>query len=434
MLAVVLVVVIVGAAIQSVRPADALSNAEKQNRIDELTKQINESIESSRKLNRQSSSLSSQVAASEREREYLKAQLTTNTKQLGDVKRKIQASEKLLDEKRGALGHILVSNYIDGDISPIEMLASSDSVATFLDRQTMRESLRSELNKSVESLKEAKRQLAFEKDRLAKLLGDQENQRIALEQRTAEQSSLLVATNGQSAKLGKITAKMAEERKKLQVSQQQQMANAMAGAELVTSGTISEPVAQAPNPQPKPKPTPKPTAPTKPKPTEPTETPKSTTPAPTPKPKPTPTPKPPIVLPNGGYPTYLQNCFVDRNALSYGIDPWGYGCRQCVSYTAWKVLQKTGRAAMYWGNAKDWPASAKRVGYKTGTTPKAKSVGVMTSGPYGHVVWVEKVNPGGTINISQYNYWLPNKSNGGWGWYSEFKNVSPSAYQLYIYV
>lgn len=422
LLVVVLVVVVVGVAIQSVRPADALSNVDKQSRIDELTRQIDESVKSSRELNRQSSSLSSQVAAAERERDYLQAQLKTNASQLSDVKKKIQISERLLDEKREALGHVLVSNYIDGDISPIEMLASSDSVATFLDRQTLRESLRTELNKSVEALKQAKRQLALEKDRLAKLLGDQENQRIALEQRTAEQSSLLVATNGQSAKLEKVTAEMAAERKKLQVSQQQQMTNAMAGAELVTGGTISQPVTQAPKPQPKP--TPKPEVP------KPTETPKPTTPVPTPEP----TPKPPVVLPNGGYPAYLQNCFIDSNALSYGIDPWGYGCRQCVSYTAWKVLQKTGRAAMYWGNAKDWPASAKRAGYKTGTTPKEKSVGVMTSGPYGHVVWVEKVNSNGTINISQYNYWLPNKSNGGWGWYSEFKNVSPSAYQAYIYI
>lgn len=89
---------------------------------------------------------------------------------------------------------------------------------------------------------------------------------------------------------------------------------------------------------------------------------------------------------------------------------------------------------MYWGNANQWPASAKARGYNVGTSPRAGSVGVMMSGTYGHVVWVESVNGNGTINISQYNYWLRGMPNGGWGHYSEFKNVSPSAYQYYIYI
>ena len=437
----VVAVVIVGAVIQSPSPSSALSGSEQQARIDELTKEIDASIVSTRKLNRQSNSLSSQVAASKRERLYLYSHLKTTASSLTKIKQKIRLSKKRLDVQREVLGRVLVSNYIDGTISPIEMLASSDSVATFFDRQAIREGLRIELNKSVTALEKAQRQLAKDKDELVKLLGDQANQRIALNQRAAEQSSLLAATNGRSAKLEKITAKMAAERKKLQTNQQQSITYAMVGAELVTNGTISEPIQEpAPKPQPqaKPKPiTPEPTEPSEEKSSKSEETPKRTpsTPKPTPAPAPKPTPKPtPVVLPNGGYPSYLQNCYVDANALSYGIDPWGYGCRQCVSYTAWKVLQKTGKTALYWGNAKDWPKSAKRVGYKTGTMPKAKSVGVMTSGPYGHVVWVEKVNSNGTINISQYNYWLAGKSNGGWGWYSEFKNVSPKAYQAYIYV
>ena len=89
---------------------------------------------------------------------------------------------------------------------------------------------------------------------------------------------------------------------------------------------------------------------------------------------------------------------------------------------------------MYWGNANQWPNSARNRGYTVSTTPRAGSVGVMMSGPYGHVVWVESVNGNGTINISQYNYWLRGTANGGWGHYSEFKNVSPSAYQSYIYI
>ncbi|MBI3889535.1 CHAP domain-containing protein, partial [Candidatus Saccharibacteria bacterium] len=67
----------------------------------------------------------------------------------------------------------------------------------------------------------------------------------------------------------------------------------------------------------------------------------------------------------------------------------------------------------------------------TGSTPREGSAGVISAGDYGHIVWVEKVNGDGTINISQYNYW--NAGGSGWGHYSEMYNVSPSTYDTYIY-
>src|SRR5206468_9521673 len=76
----------------------------------------------------------------------------------------------------------------------------------------------------------------------------------------------------------------------------------------------------------------------------------------------------------GGYP-WESGCWVDANAVSHGgvggdgTDALGYGCRQCVSYAAWRAGQYTGSYPMYWWNAIQWPASAHAVGYQTGTTP-----------------------------------------------------------------
>jgi hypothetical protein len=306
--------------------------------------------------------------------------------------------------------------YVGETISPIEMLASSNSIADYVDQATFREIVRDKLYSSISEVKRLKSSLAQQQEEMKRIAGEQQNQAVALDGKKAEQAKMLIATNGSSSKLTEMTAEMAAERKALQQQQQSSTAAAMGTATMVSPGTVSQPVQPTPVAPPPPSP-PQPTTPSTPTP-----------------PPPAPTPPPPVVLPNGGYPGYLQNCFVDANALSYGFDPWGYGCRQCVSYTAWKVLQKTGRAPMYWGNAKDWPNSARRVGYRTGKQPREQSVAVMTTGPYGHVAWVESINPNGTLNISQYNYWLPNKPNGGWGWYSEFSGVSPSTYQEYIYV
>lgn len=137
----------------------------------------------------------------------------------------------------------------------------------------------------------------------------------------------------------------------------------------------------------------------------------------------------------GGYP-WEAGCYVDANAWSHGgtygdgTDPLGYGCRQCVSYTAWKVGERTGNFPRWWGNANMWPASARAAGYQTGSTPRVNSVGVISAGQYGHVVWVEAVNSDGTVDVSQYNYY--NAGGPGWGHYSKMR-VSAATYDTYIY-
>lgn len=103
----------------------------------------------------------------------------------------------------------------------------------------------------------------------------------------------------------------------------------------------------------------------------------------------------------GGYPTYL-----DKAAQDSLTDPWGMYNRECVSYTAWKVQQATGRMP-YWGghgNANQWPASADADGIETSSTPRAGSVAISMSGYYGHAMWVEQVYGNGNIRVSQYNY------------------------------
>lgn len=411
-----------------VQTTSAVTNTERQAKIDGLSKQIDQKVASTRELNTQSGDIQSQIDALKKERDYLLSELAKNKVRESELVQEMTDIEQKVATQKELLGQAMADAYVDDSITPIEMLASSNSIGDFIDRQTMNNVVRDKLNESINEVRSLQKSLLAKQEEMKQIIGNQQNQALALETKQNDQERMLVATNDASGKLVEITKQMADERKALQQQQQVSIAAAMASAIRVSSGTISQPVVPAPAPVAVPTPTTNPSpAPAS------TPNPAPSQPAPAPAPAPALAPQP-VVLPNGGYPGYLQNCYVDQYALSYGIDPWGYGCRQCVSYAAWKVLQKTGRTAMYWGNAKDWPSSAARVGYATGSTPRAGSVGVMTGGPYGHVVWVESVNANGTINISQYNYWLSSKSNGGWGWYSEFQNVSPWAYQIYIYV
>lgn len=374
-------------------------------------------------LNQRSNTLESLIGQLSTERNTLQRTLTENQKRQTELSTQATASETKLKQYQEALGNTLADLYVADAISPLELLASSGSIAKYIDQQEYRQSINTQLQQTIGQIRSLKRSIIAQQAEVKRLIVDQQNQQRILADKQGEQQSILSATQGSETKFVQLSTEKAAEKKRLQEQQQESISDAMDGAVYVPAGTISQPV-----PQPKPA-TPAPTAPSQPSSPAPSA---PSTPAPKP-PQPTPPPAP-VVLPNGGYPSNLANCYVDSNAMSYGIDPWGYGCRQCVSYTAWKVLQKSGRAPMYWGNANQWPNSARNRGYTVSSTPRAGSVGVMMSGPYGHVVWVESVNGNGTINISQYNYWLRGMPNGGWGHYSEFKNVSASAYQSYIYI
>ena len=56
----------------------------------------------------------------------------------------------------------------------------------------------------------------------------------------------------------------------------------------------------------------------------------------------------------GGYPWNSQNCamvgyYSLDGADGNGGDGYGYGCRQCVSYAAWRVAKETGYYPVNWG-------------------------------------------------------------------------------------
>ncbi len=81
---------------------------------------------------------------------------------------------------------------------------------------------------------------------------------------------------------------------------------------------------------------------------------------------------------------------------------WGYVC-QCVHYAGYKAYEHWGADISYWGNAYSWDESAVARGYVVDRNPAPFTVAVSNSGAWGHVMWVEGVNPDGTINLSEYN-------------------------------
>lgn len=71
-----------------------------------------------------------------------------------------------------------------------------------------------------------------------------------------------------------------------------------------------------------------------------------------------------------------------------------------AGYCTWYVKQRRPDLPNSLGNAYQWVTRAQALGFATGSTPKPGAVGQQGD----HVVYVESVNSGGTVTISEMNY------------------------------
>ncbi len=319
-------------------------------------------------------SLQREVSRLNNEKATIQAQVDISQAKVNQLNADIKANEDKISRNKDALGNIIADLYVNDQVTPIEMLASSKGIGDFINKQEYRSITRDQLTSTIATIKKTKAELETQKKDVEKVLKDQESQRNLLAAKEAEQQGLLNETRGDEANYRSLSAQSNGRKEQLQREQQ-----AAIEAALRAAGGGGRAVTGDPN--------------------------------------------------KGGYPANLAN----SDYYNPVVDPWGMYSRQCVSYTAWKVYQKNGYMA-YWGgrgNANQWPGNARAAGITVSSVPRAGSVGVIMAGQYGHVVWVESVNSNGTINISQYNYY--NAGGSGWGHYSEMYNLSPASYDYYIY-
>ena len=111
---------------------------------------------------------------------------------------------------------------------------------------------------------------------------------------------------------------------------------------------------------------------------------------------------------------------------SWTADRYGFTKRQCVSFVAWRMAQRShalNNRTQRWGNARDWDNAARRLRHGIGSRPVVGAIahwnagekgawyargssrpnGTMRAGAYGHVAYVQRVHADGSATVSQYN-------------------------------
>lgn len=258
----------------------------------------------------------------------------------------IAANEEKLTKRQDVLASTISDLSQESTTSPIELLAGSNSIGDFIDRQEYRSSVQDQIQSSIKEIKELKVKLAKQKEEVEHVLADQKAQRDDMAAKEAEQANLLAVTQGQEAAYQGMIGQKSSQLSSLRAAQR--AANARLGSG-VTAGDPGR----------------------------------------------------------GGYPNqWYAYPYGTEVADSWGM--YVRECVSYTAWKVHEAyLAGRGRDMPYWGgvgNAKQWPGNAENYGIPTGSEPRVGAVAVAPNlGPYGHVMWVEAVD-GNRIYVSQFNY------------------------------
>ena len=94
------------------------------------------------RLNAESVTLANTLASLTNQKNAIQAQIDVNQAQYDKLIIEITDTEKQIKENQDALGTTIADLYVDDDISPIEMLASSQNIGDYMNKQEFRSSIK----------------------------------------------------------------------------------------------------------------------------------------------------------------------------------------------------------------------------------------------------------------------------------------------------
>ena len=271
----------------------------------------------------------------------LQSQIVTNKVKSADLQNQIEAAQAELDKQKKVLGENIKAMYLEGDISTIEMLATSKDLSDYFDKQQYRNTVKTKIKDTLDKVTALKGQLKDQQSQLNDLISQQTNLQAQLGAQKGEQDRLLNLNQSQRSDLdGQLKANFA---KIADLRHQQAIANAQLGGASIIAGDPG----------------------------------------------------------HGGYPAVWNNANQDSLIDNWGM--YNRECVSYTAWKVYEStghMPYWGGT----GNANQWPGDARSAGIITSSTPKVGTVAIWNVGYYGHAMWVEAVNSDGSIWVSQYNY------------------------------
>src|SRR3990167_9144507 len=138
----------------------------------------------------------------------LQGQINASEARIGQLQGDINAlqaqiteAQAELDRQRKTLGEIIKTLYLDGDISTLEMLASSKDLSDFIDRQQYRENVQEKVKSTLDKVTALKLELQTKRETVQATLDEQKDLADQLIAQRAEKDRVLALNESQQANL-----------------------------------------------------------------------------------------------------------------------------------------------------------------------------------------------------------------------------------------
>lgn len=239
----------------------------------------------------QADTLKNKIAQLQSEINAASAALELTRTRISQTEAQIDETNARLDQQKKTLKENLRVIYKDGDVSPLELVASSKNLNDFVSQRTYLDSIKKKVDETIKTIGELKEQLVAKKKDLDRLALDQSAQLDTINAQKAEQANLLAQTEGEESAYQRIVAQNRSAMNAVIAARAALFAQSGSGG----GGGIGS------------------------------------------------------ARCGGGYPAKWCN-----GALDQFVDDWGYYTRECTSYVAWRralMGKPVGRA---WGNAGTW--------------------------------------------------------------------------------
>lgn len=221
---------VVHASIQSQIDSLNAQNAKNKGSVSALQIQADNYQDAIKKLQSQIASIQGAIATNQAKQAKLQAQ--------------INAAQKKLDQQKAYLGEDLKVMYVNGDMSTVEMLATSKDLSDFVDAETYRGAVQTKIQNTLAEIAKLQNQLQDQKTQVQSLLDGEKAQQNQLASDRAQQASLLAMNESQQSAYNKKIKANNAEIAKLQAEQIAQ--NRAAFGNVSYGGTGSYPWPNAP--------------------------------------------------------------------------------------------------------------------------------------------------------------------------------------------
>lgn len=266
--------------------------------IQALQQQIQNNQSAAAQKRAEADTLANKVAILNSEIAAAQTALNLTRTEITKTQAEIVAQTAELAKQTDNLRANLQAMYKNRDVTPLEVLASSDNLSDFVGQQQYMQQLKEKIQANIAAVTKLKADLEAKNASLTAKAENEKGQLASITAKKSEQANLLAQTKGQEAayqgvvaanksQLNAVFAARAEE-----IRRQQQAGGSYSGG-----GACG-----------------------------------------------------------GGYPGKWCNARLDAY-----VDDWGYYTRECVSYAAWKRSAIGKWVPSYWGNAGDWYGRAANI-------------------------------------------------------------------------